>query len=324
MTGQPLRPMGIGDIFDEGFDLYKKNLSFFILVSALIIVPGLIIQQILSNTLMGGSRVSPPLPTDISQYFDWAATYFSANSPIITSGTIAYVLSFAALIAATSARYINQPMSIGGVFMLLLRRSVKLLITLVLVTLIVTTGFALCLIPGFFPAVLFVFASHAVMVENPRLLGGIGRSVALVNGQGWRTFWFLLMLYILYAILNFALVTVVTYVIALVINAIPGSGDAFGGLTGLGGVSIKDEGIRSVGASIASLLVTPFIVAVMTVYYYDLRVRNEAYDVLALARELNYKPLSELGPYLPSALPPGAMIYSQPARVNVKKTKGKP
>ena len=323
MTGQPLRPMGIGDIFDEGFDLYKKNLSFFILVSALIIVPGLIIQQVLSNTL-GGSRVLPPFPTDPTQWFNWAATCFSADSPIITSGTIAYVLSFAALIAATSARYINQSMSIGGVLMLLLRRSVKLVFTLIVVMVAISIGTTFCVIPVVFPLVLLLFACHAVMVENPRFLGSLGRSVALVNGQGWRTFWFLLMLAVLYGILAFALVTVVTYAIALIINAIPGSGDAFGGLTGVGGVSAKDQGIQSVGASIASLLVTPFIVSVMTVYYYDLRVRNEAYDVLALARELNYKPLSELGPYLPSAMPPGAMIYSQPARVNVKKTKGKP
>jgi len=39
MDGQRLRPLGIGDVFDEGFDLYKRNFVFLLLVTAVTVVP---------------------------------------------------------------------------------------------------------------------------------------------------------------------------------------------------------------------------------------------------------------------------------------------
>ncbi len=39
MNGQRLRPLGLGDIFDEGFDLYKRNFVFLLLVTAVAVVP---------------------------------------------------------------------------------------------------------------------------------------------------------------------------------------------------------------------------------------------------------------------------------------------
>jgi len=314
--------MALGDIFDEGFDLYKKNLSFFILVSALVIVPGLVILQVANSTFSSGSTTAAPPLNDISQFPLWLGWNLSSRSPLVTSSIVAYMLSFGGLVVATSSRYINQPVSVGGVFMLLLRRVLKLLVTFALISVMVAAGFALCFIPAILPIVFFVLSAHCIMLENPRFLKGLSRSYALVNGQAWRTLGFLIMLYSLYWVLNRALISVMTYVFTLIINSMPGVGNTFGNITGIGGVSWQDGNVQAAMASIASLLVTPFIVCVLTVYYYDLRVRNEAYDVLALARELNYPALSELGPYLPAALPPGAVSYSKP--VKVKKTKVKP
>ena len=323
MTGQRLRPMGMGDIFDEGFDLYKKNLSFFLLISAIILVPGLIIQQAIRSTFGSGGVITPP-PSDPSQYLDWLWTYLSAHSPLISSEAVYILLTIGALIVATSCRYIGQQISIGGVFMLLLRRTLKLFVVTTIVSIIISASFGFCFLPGFIPLVYFLFAAHCVMIENPRWFAGISRSSSLINGNWWRALGFLLMVGLLYSILGFAITEVVTYVSAFLINAMPGAGNSFGNITNVGGVSWNDSGIQAIGASIAMLLVTPFIVSVMTVFYYDLRVRNEAYDVLALARELNYKPLSELAPYLPSAIPPGSIMYTQSRPPKPPARKGKP
>jgi hypothetical protein len=315
--------MGMGDIFDEGFDLYKKNLSFFLLISAMILVPGLIIQQAIRSISGSGGVLTPP-PSDPGQYPDWLWTYLSAHSPLISSEAVYVLLTAGALIVATSSRYIGQSISIVGVFLLLLCRGIKLFAVTIIVSVIISASFGLCFLPGFIPLVYFLFAAHCVMIENPKWLAGISRTSSLVNGNWWRAFGFLWMVGLLYSILAFAITEVVTYVSAFLINALPGAGNSFGSITNVGGVSWNDQGIPSIGASIAMLLVTPFIVSVLTVFYYDLRVRNEAYDVLALARELNYKPLSELMPYLPSAVPPGSIMYTQSRPPKPPVRKGNP
>ncbi len=47
--------------------------------------------------------------------------------------------------------------------------------------------------------------------------------------------------------------------------------------------------------------VLPFLVSVVTVLYFDLRIRKEGFDVELLAQDLNYPPLAALGPFLPPA-----------------------
>ena len=39
MNGQRLRPLSVGDVFDEGFDLYKRNFVFLLLTAALTLIP---------------------------------------------------------------------------------------------------------------------------------------------------------------------------------------------------------------------------------------------------------------------------------------------
>src|SRR3569833_2617831 len=53
MIDRGLRPMTLGDIFAEGFDLYKKNLALFLLIAAVIAVPVKIVEAVLAATYVG-------------------------------------------------------------------------------------------------------------------------------------------------------------------------------------------------------------------------------------------------------------------------------
>ena len=52
MNGMRLRPLGMGDIFDEGFDLYKRNFVFLLLVTAVTVVPVDILLAFVGPALM--------------------------------------------------------------------------------------------------------------------------------------------------------------------------------------------------------------------------------------------------------------------------------
>ena len=52
MSDRTLRPLALGDVFDEGFDLYKRNFLLFLLVTAAWIVP-LYIGRVLLTVALG-------------------------------------------------------------------------------------------------------------------------------------------------------------------------------------------------------------------------------------------------------------------------------
>jgi hypothetical protein len=75
----------------------------------------------------------------------------------------------------------------------------------------------------------------------------------------------------------------------------------------VGGLTWRDRVAGEVANALSILLLVPFFVSVLTVFYYDLRVRKEAFDVELLASDLSYPPLSQLGDYLPAA-----MVFQSP------------
>ena len=55
----------------------------------------------------------------------------------------------------------------------------------------------------------------------------------------------------------------------------------------LAGLFTGSETIVNVGAELLSFLVYPFMAAVVTLFYYDLRVRQEAFDLEHLSAQLD-------------------------------------
>lgn len=110
-------------------------------------------------------------------------------------------------------------------------------------------------------------ATHAVVIEGKGPIAGLGRSWNLVTGSWWRVFGIGLV------------ITIIVILAALVISAPIGIivGVALGGQSG--GLA------TTLGGAAASVLVTPFIYAALTLIYFDLRVRTEGFDLDALAAE---------------------------------------
>jgi hypothetical protein len=126
----------------------------------------------------------------------------------------------------------------------------------------------LLIIPGVFLAVKWCVTFAAIVSERAGPFRGMGRSWELTRGHWWRTFGTLLVL---------ALISFVLYFLVI---------------AGLGGLIATNEDMSEVTYAVLSTALTivlfailyPLIASIVTVIYYDLRVRNEGFDLQLLAQ----------------------------------------
>jgi hypothetical protein len=150
------------------------------------------------------------------------------------------------------------------------RRFPALLGALIMVWVASSFGLFFCLLPGIWLFVSWSVTVPAVMVEHSGPLAAMGRSFRLVRPRFWQA----LGAVALSAILYFA----VSYIFSLL-----GTVFSIFEENPASGVSLLASTISS---TISSVIVFPFIAAVITVLYFDLRVRSEGFDLEILAREL--------------------------------------
>ena len=129
-------------------------------------------------------------------------------------------------------------------------------------------GLLLLIVPGIIMICALIVTTPALVLENiPSATGAMGRSWQLTRGFRGRIFG--------------------AIVVAFVLIAVPTI--ALGALVGLlGGVSEEFALIVVLlMTSLLQLLAYPFFYVLATLFYYDLRVRKEAYDLEMLAGRLN-------------------------------------
>ena len=135
-------------------------------------------------------------------------------------------------------------------------------------------GFVLCVIPGIYLWVAFSLAVPVLLTEEVRGRRALGRSRDLVRGFWWRVFAVVVLGYILSGILSGA-------ISALVVGV---------STVQQGQASLLGIVVSIVAGTVSKLLTTPFIAAFITVLYFDLRVRKEAFDLQLLAQRIGVEP----------------------------------
>lgn len=312
MNGQRLRPLGLGDIFDEGFDLYKRNFVFLLLVTAITVVPLDI------GLALVGPRLFPALfdlfgaTANTDAFGIWLiifATKLTLFLPL-------FLLAITPLVPATGARYLEQEVSVWPIYRAWLRRLPGLLLTLLLVGLALDLSLLGCLV-GWLPvATQLFFTLHAFAAEGKGPGKAIGRSSALVGGYGGRVFNCLLLLALVAWVISLGVSFPVAYLVDNILHIAPGARGLYGGTSGVGEPA-EQQVVTLITQGLAHLVLIPFLVCVTTVLYYDLRIRKEGFDIELLAEELRYPPLTTLGPFLPPApmfgpIRPGAPPPARP------------
>jgi hypothetical protein len=294
MNGQRLRPLGVGDIFDEGFDLYKRNFVFLLLATAVVVVPLDILLAFLTPHLMPAVFNLFGLTTSQTDAF-WVWTVSSLVKMVLFLPL--YVVAIAPVVLSASARYLEQETTLGAALRLCVRRGPALLFAALLAGIVLALGLMLCGVLWLLAATQLLFLLQAMLLEGQGPIRAMRRSGALVGGYGMRVFGCLLLLGLVLFVISLGVRLPLAYLVDGILNLAPGAAALYGGVNGVG--TAQQQVVELISSGLAHLFLIPFIVCVITVFYYDLRIRKEGMDIEMLALELSYPPLSALGPFLP-------------------------
>jgi hypothetical protein len=290
MSAPALRPLRVGEILDAGIKVYLRNARTLIGLTAVVVVP---FQALSAVVLLSTVSVSSEVPRGFasigSVHRSNHATSLGGSTILDLTGVIISALTTAACVKAVSDIYLDQPTDIGSSLRFALRRLGSLVWLEIMTYVLLALAFVALIIPGVWLYAAWSVAVPALLIEGCRGQGALRRSFRLVRGRWWPTTGVLLVAAVM--------TTVVAGAIEGVLVAIALTGGANVVLTVV---------VVSLAAGLASILTRPFQATVITILYYDLRVRHEGYDVALLAEQLGIEP---------TALPPEAPIDAGPESV---------
>ena len=161
-----LRPLSLGKILDETFDIYRHNFVLFIGIS---IIPNLVLLLLKITALKFGidadrSDVLTAIPAILAT---WFASLFT--EAIVTAATT----------FAVSDIYLDTPTTMARCFSRVASKALKVTYVSFIVALIIGFGFALCIAPGIYWAGVYGIAIPAVVLENIRGRDALSRSASI-------------------------------------------------------------------------------------------------------------------------------------------------
>jgi hypothetical protein len=268
-----LRPLGIGEMIDAAIRMFRSNFLTLIKISAAVLGPlGLI--QLIATVVVG--------PVDFSALFeiDPNADPADAFAPFVPAYTVLGVTSLVtalgsvlvqgASITALAQVYQGIEPDWRSSLRAGLRRFFPLFVSTVIVYLVAGIGLLLCIAPGVFLWTMWSVSPAALVTEQKGPVAAMTRSWQLVRGRFWPTLGAVALGYLLY------------YVVSQIISVVTGV------ITVAGAMASESFSFvpTVLGTIIVSILSAPFLAAMVTIIYFDLRVRKEGYDLELMAGDL--------------------------------------
>lgn len=271
-----LRPLGVGEIIDVAIKVYTRNLATFIGIVAIVFVPlGIVTTLAYLSLIPDGAFIR-----DNSLYFpvnESTGTYNAIQIAISFVGSLFSLLATAAGTKAVVDAYLGRKPTIGGSFAYIGRRFHSVLWVVFLFGLAVVVSVIGIILP-IYVAVAFSVAVPVLVVEGERGTNALRRSHSLVKGRWWPTFGAILLGWLL---IPFVIQFAIGFVLGIGL-VVQGSDDPTTYLVLL----------QTVG-TIAQIIAVPIQITVITIIYFDLRVRKEAFDLQLLAERIGSGPGSE-------------------------------
>lgn len=159
MTQVPtLRPMGLLQIIDRTFRLYRSNFWLFFGMSAIVYLPVGFLQGVLGQR---GQLVAVPLLL------------------------IAYPLVLGAITKAVSDRYMGEAATVAGSYRYVFKRLIPFVLTLTVSFLLVLGGVVLLVVGAIVFSFWVAFVSEIFIIEDKRYFAAIWRSKFLIGKGVW-------------------------------------------------------------------------------------------------------------------------------------------
>jgi len=254
-----LRPLGVGDILDEAFRIYRRNFGYLVLIGVASFGPIALLIALLSGL---GALVGGPAGLAIGIFLGGLL------------GGIGGAILIAAMIYAVGGICRGRRPTIREA----LGRAVGRLPAMLGLTIVLIFALVLLLITivgWIWAGVLWSMAFPILVLEEGGVMRALARSRQLVRGSWWRVFGILLLIWLISLFISLVVGTIGGLVSGALLIAGPGPA-----------VGVARLVVQLVFNVAAQALTQPFDVAGLVLIYYDLRVRKEGLDLQQRAESL--------------------------------------
>jgi len=246
MATYQLRPLSFGEVLDGALVLLRRH--FGLVLGIAIVCEGIPTAMDVYIDLTGGASQNPGL-----SLLDRLLTL--VGSVLVTGATVRVV----------SEAYLGQSPLFGDAMRFAGSRFGAILGANIMSGILTVLALLALVIPGIVVACGYSVAAEAAALESGSSSDALRRSWELTKGFRWKA-------------LGLGVVS-----ICLILVVFVGAG-VLGGI--LGGVMGGLDLVLAVIGACVSLLIYPVISCVFTVFYYDLRVRKEGFDLEMLSQAL--------------------------------------
>lgn len=262
--------MGLGELLDGAFKLYRANFKPIALVALAFAGPVSVVAAVAVRNVNGGiglfDAISDPSLVEDSQSFGGLAQVILT----LVSTVVLWIVGplIAGVVAkAVATSYLGGQLTAGEAVRSTKRFFPALLGAKLLVVLSEGIGLLGCCVGALFVMALWVVVAPAIVVEGLGPIQGMRRSLRLCSARYW-------------PVLGIALLSgVITYLLSTVVGGVPSALAAVIGYR-------WGFPLLAVASVATAVLVEPLTAIIATLVYFDLRIRQEAFDLQIMARDL--------------------------------------
>ena len=250
--------MGIGDILDTTFRLYRRRFLTFLLIALIVDIPYAIFMALVQPLAADVSTVSASSPQMQFQ----PGSFVIPMIGLIVYGLILSPLCQAAMVHNISASYLGEAISAGQSYSRALSRLLPLLGSQIMAGVIILIGLLLLIVPGIIFSLWYFVLVPVVVLESVSGSTALGRSRELMRGNLGKGF-----------VLGFTvniLVIIITWGFQFLGRMIPWPHFVF--------MQVYNIAVQA--------LLLPIMTAPFILLYYDLRIRKEAFDLQKLSETM--------------------------------------
>ena len=258
-----LRPLSVGEVLDASFKIVRQ--SFGTLAGCVLVVA--LPLNIVSTFVTASTQTHPFNIDSTSDSNVGTGTEFAGLLVNFTLSILLTALAAAACYRAVSGVYLGERSTVGASLSFAASRLIPVIALAFLYFLGLIPAFIALIIPGIWLSIAWTVSFPALLSEGIGPVAALGRSFRLVQGRWWPTFGAVLVMNLI--------VGVISAIITGVITA---------ALVGSSASEATAAVLTTVANTLSALVTLPLSAAVLTVIYFDLRVRKEGFDLQLLAR----------------------------------------
>jgi hypothetical protein len=289
------RAQSFGELLDSAFTVYRRRFLPIVAIMAIFQLPYLALtvlaEQPFTSLLPSSGSVTFLSPGQAQSFL---ASLVAALLVLLALGigyqVLLLSLSQGAVVKVVGDDYLDRPSGVGAALQMALRRAGPLIAFAVLALVLVLAPLAVILLLGLLAGsaggvalivigglgwilwVIFVeikvsLGVQALMLERLGPVAALRRSFRLTTGFFWKIFLF----YLVIIVVTFIVSELLQGLASLVVSAMPLSSRYL---------------VTSVANGIIGIFTSPFILILLTLVYYDVRIRREGFDIEMLAQSL--------------------------------------